>query len=120
MEEAPRVAQAYKDWHDWGLEILGIDDDSDPAALHKFLQAHPEATWPQFFSPGVSSMNKLLYRLKVPGIPTTYVIDRNGYLRVIQTGGFPDFVIWQLLSEKAEDPPSTMPSHILKETGIGA
>ena len=39
MQEVPKVAKAFKDWHDWGLEILGIDDDSDPAALRKFLQS---------------------------------------------------------------------------------
>ena len=106
----PEVVELYKTNHAKGLEVLGIDNDFTPADLTTFLAANTDMAWPQFYGPaGPQQWNRLSVKFKVDGIPTMYVIDRNGILRDIEVASIPTELILKLLKEtpdpKAPAPP---------------
>ncbi len=81
IEEAPdleRVAVAYRSQ---GVRFLGVDERDDPAAARAF-QREFEITYPSVFDPAGSLADD--YRLV--GLPTTFVISRDGRLLYKFTG----------------------------------
>jgi thiol-disulfide isomerase/thioredoxin len=103
MKALPEVVQLYKENHDKGLEVVGIDNDYTPADLLGFLATNKEMAWPQFYGPaGPQQWNRLSLKFEVSGIPTMYVIDRNGILRDIEVVSIPKELIGKLLEETAD------------------
>ena len=101
----------YNENHDRGLEILGIDNDPAKKDLQSFLTDHSDVVWPQLFGPsGPQHFNTISQRFAIQGVPTMYVIDRNGILRDIETGSIPDRTIMKLLDEQPTASPQTKPS----------
>lgn len=104
-EELPKVVAMYKKYHDQGLEIMGVSNDSDRRELVQFLKNNPDMTWPQLYGPGsrADHWNVLSIRYGVNAIPTCFLIDRKGILRLMTIGsGRAEELIPQLLEEKAE------------------
>ncbi|HSU67232.1 MAG TPA: TlpA disulfide reductase family protein [Tepidisphaeraceae bacterium] len=101
-EELPHVVSLYKQYHDKGLEIVGISNDNDRKALLAFLKDNPDVKWPQLYAPSStpSHWNTLSVRCNVNSIPTVYLIDRKGVLRSLTARTHLDEMIPKLLDEQ--------------------
>lgn len=76
MDALPNIIDAYKKYHDKGLEIIGINLDKDADELKKFLE-EKGMTWQQFFD-GQGWENKLVLKYGVTSLPMSYLLDREG------------------------------------------
>ena len=76
VEELPNVLKVYHQYHDKGLEVIGVSLDEDKAKLTGFLQ-EKQVPWPQYFD-GKGGDNKLANAYGVETIPTTYLLGRDG------------------------------------------
>lgn len=104
-EELPKVIEMYKKYHDQGFEIMGVSNDTDRRALVQFVKDNPDMKWPQLYGPSSSAdhWNVLSIRYGVHAIPTCYLIDRKGILRLMTIGsGRAEEILPKLLEEKAE------------------
>lgn len=102
VAELPRMKKIYADYHDKGLEIIGISCDQDVAELNKFLAENPEMKWPQLFDAKNPGWHPLAEKYGVKGIPTMFLIDRKGILRSVTARADMETMIPKLLEEKAE------------------
>jgi thiol-disulfide isomerase/thioredoxin len=82
-EELPHVIETYKKYHEQGLEMIAASNDTDRKELLRFLKENPDMKWPQLYGPSStpSHWNSLTLKYGIAGIPTIYLIDRNGILR---------------------------------------
>lgn len=96
----PRVKQAYAQYHDKGLEIVGVSCDDEPEALTKFLTADKEMAWPQLFDEKNPGWNKIAESFGINSIPTMFLIDRDGILRSAVAAENFEQLIPKMLSEK--------------------
>lgn len=100
--ELPRVKKEYADMHDQGLEVIGVSFDQTKGALDKFLAANPDMPWPQMFDPKHAFWNNELGKANyIYGIPTMFLIDKNGICRSVTAREDFEKVIPQLLAEKS-------------------
>jgi thiol-disulfide isomerase/thioredoxin len=72
----PDLVQTYKQYHDKGFEIIGINLDKDKSQLEKYMQ-EMGITWQQYFD-GLVWSNKIVRRFSIRGIPHIVLIDKNG------------------------------------------
>ncbi len=73
-EEMPSMNALYKDYHAKGLAIVAIAmDEGGKPVVAPFMQAYG-LTFPVLLDP----QNMLGTRLQVPGIPTSYLLDKWG------------------------------------------
>ena len=79
--ELPNVVAMYKRWHDKGLEILGISLDHEGAekAMKEFM-SKMGMTWRQYFD-GQGWSNKVAGLFSVHGIPTTFIVGKDGKVK---------------------------------------
>jgi len=80
MRELPRLQALYKKYQPRGFEIVGIslDEASDKQQLLALL-AREDIRWPQYFTgDGHYRSSDIAHRFGVIGIPTTFVLDRQG------------------------------------------
>ena len=99
--ELPRVKKIYADYHDKGLEIVGVSNDYDIDALKDFV-AHVNMPWPEFFDAKAAAdhqWNSITRNQKLDGIPAMYLIDKNGVLRSVNARENMEELIPRLLSE---------------------
>ena len=73
LKELPNVLATYKKFHDKGFEIIGISLDENKDSLISFVKARG-MTWPQYFD----EKKQLSQRLGIVGIPTMWLIDKQG------------------------------------------
>ncbi len=85
----PHVESLYAKYHAAGLNIVSVSNDNDAGALKAFLKAHPKMSWPQLFDAKHPGWSPLASRFGITGIPTQFVIDRQGVLRDIIVGFSP-------------------------------
>ncbi len=78
MQEVPNVVATYKKYHDRGFEIVGISFDQDKGALLKTI-GDKGMTWPQYFD-GKGFGNEFGQRFGIRGIPTMWLVDKDGRL----------------------------------------
>ncbi|WP_289028213.1 TlpA disulfide reductase family protein [uncultured Paraglaciecola sp.] len=96
----PWMNQMHKQYKDKGLKVIAINLDEDSAAAKTFLSKVPA-----LFSIVYDPQGNIAERYKLIGMPTSYLIDKNGELRVTHTGFFTkkasgyEREIQQLLSE---------------------
>jgi peroxiredoxin len=82
--EAQAMQQVYTEFHDKGVEFLGIDVRDDIPSAQGFDQ-HFGITYPSLFDP--SSAVALDFRaMSVNATPTTFVLDRSGRVAARQSG----------------------------------
>ncbi|HMD53260.1 MAG TPA: redoxin family protein, partial [Phycisphaerae bacterium] len=86
VKSLPDLTALYQKYHQNGLEVVSISNDSDINALRKFLAQHPEMVWPQIFDAAHPGMNPTDAQFSVWGFPTQFVIDRQGVLRNVIVG----------------------------------
>jgi len=84
LQELPRVKQAYADFHAKGLEVLGVSCDEKGRDLGEFLKKNPDMPWPQLFDPKRPGWHELAKVYGVRGIPTMFLIDKQGIVRSVK------------------------------------
>jgi peroxiredoxin len=98
--EMPGVKAAYEKLHSRGFEIVGISLDDKEKDLRRYLE-EKALPWPQHFD-GRGFSNEFAIKYGVFGIPTMWLVDRQGRLRFTQVGGQLEPVIERLLGEPAD------------------
>lgn len=81
-EETPELVDLYAEYRDQGLEILGVSiDEQGRSVVDPFLEKY-EVNYPVVIDDG-AIMDKYGPTM---GIPTTYIIDKEGSLRYFAVG----------------------------------
>ena len=99
--ELPRVKQMYEQYHDKGLEVLGVSLDVDARALNSYL-ATAGMPWPELFdaeSAATRKPNPVAVQYKVDSIPLMFLIDKKGVCRSVSARDDMETLIPKLLSE---------------------
>jgi peroxiredoxin len=94
------VKKEYAEMHDKGLEVIGVSFDQNDKALTAFLAANPDMPWPQMFDPAHAFWNNEFgKRFGIMGIPTMFLIDKNGVCRSVKAREDFETEIPKLLAE---------------------
>ena len=102
LAELPNVKKAYSDYHDKGLEIVGVSNDFNADELKQFVQADPAMAWPQLFDAAAAAKqqpNPLTAGFGITGIPTMFLIDKKGVVRTVDARANYAEMIPKLLAE---------------------
>ena len=103
----PDLKAEYKKYHDQGLEVVGVSLDQSAEPLKAFLDKNPDMSWTQLFTVGdPTATQQISNNLGISGIPTVFLIDRNGVVRDLAVGTGPDLeklreMVPELLKEEA-------------------
>jgi thiol-disulfide isomerase/thioredoxin len=97
--ELPRVQAVYSQFHDKGLEVLGVSCDKSASDLESFLAANREITWPQMFDASHPGWNPLATQFGINSIPTMFLIDKKGIVRSVDARSNFEELIPKMLSE---------------------
>ena len=112
-EELPRVKDIYKKYHEKGLEIVGISCDADGQKLADFIKKE-DMTWVQLWDKDKQNEKNQWHELakewNVEGIPTLFLIDKNGVLRTMEARENMETMIPKLLAENVGEAPKTAPA----------
>jgi len=81
LKSMPLLHQLRSELNDAGFEVIAVNLDDDPEQAKAFLQEHPVA-YPVVRAADESISS--LYQLN--GLPTSYLIDRQGVLRYAHQG----------------------------------
>jgi len=98
VRELPSLKKLYDVYKPQGLEILGLTQDTNKAALEKFVKLH-EITWPQYFDPA-GETNEWMRTFEIGSIPVVWLVDRQGVLRDLNARTDTETKIKALLDEK--------------------
>lgn len=79
--ELPDINAFYEAHKDEGFVVLAVNSQEDAATVDAFIQAKSF-----HFPVALDSRGEVMNLYQAPGLPTTYIIDRNGAIRYIQTG----------------------------------
>jgi thiol-disulfide isomerase/thioredoxin len=104
IEALPKIKKTYIDYHAKGLEILGVNSDTQPQTLKDFLGKNKDMPWPQLVNPKPNPDDPLhpLARQFGLRLPSMFLIDRKGVLRDVEAERDLDGLIGKLLAEKAD------------------
>jgi len=83
--EIPKVVAAYNELHKNGFEIIGISLDENRERLTNFTK-QAGMTWPQYFD-GKSWENVISSRYGIQSIPTMWLVDKKGFVRLTEIEG---------------------------------
>ena len=82
VAEIPNMLRLYEEFHDQGLEIVGVSLDREKEKLEEFVEER-KLPWPQTF-PGdgepIGWENPLATKYGIGSIPRLFLIDRDGNL----------------------------------------
>lgn len=101
VAELPRVKKLYAQYHDKGFEVVGVSCDNKPDTLMSYLAAHPDMPWTQLFDVNKPGWHPLATQLGITGIPTMYLIDKNGVCRTVEARENMEDLIPKLLAEQS-------------------
>lgn len=79
VAEMPHLKSVYEKYRERGLEIVGLSLDRDRKALEKFV-AREKIPWPQRFD-GEPWEKSMAQKYGLTGIPTQWLLDKQGILR---------------------------------------
>ena len=85
MREAPNVVATYKQLRDHGFEIVGISLDQDVGRVRAVTE-QMGMTWPQYCD-DKGWQNEISSRYGIQAIPTTWILDKRGYVRYVGLRG---------------------------------
>jgi thiol-disulfide isomerase/thioredoxin len=97
--ELPRVEQAYSQFHDKGLEVVGVSCDKSATDLKSVLADNKDIVWPQMFDSSQPGWNSLAAQFGINSIPTMFLIDKKGIVRAVDARTNFEELIPKLLSE---------------------
>ncbi|MDB6015812.1 MAG: Alkyl hydroperoxide reductase/ Thiol specific antioxidant/ Mal allergen [Pedosphaera sp.] len=95
--ELPNVKAAYDKLHPKGFEIVSISFDESKETLEKFV-AKEKMEWPQYFD-GKGWENKYGKEFGIHGIPTMWLVDKQGNLCDVNARGALEEKVSKLLAE---------------------
>lgn len=93
----PELKYIYEKYHPKGLEIIGVNLDTDRRQVDAFLKTH-KIPWPQYYD-GKAWNTPLARKYGITGIPTMFLVDKKGVLRSIDAHGQLQSEIAKLLAE---------------------
>ncbi len=99
--DLPKVKKMYADYHDKGLEIVGVSNDINVKELKDYV-AKNEMPWPQLFdvtAAGQQQWNPITTGFGITTIPTMFIIDKKGTLRTVDADENMGEMIPKLLAE---------------------
>jgi len=103
IAELPRVKKVYAEYHDKGLEILGVSNDFNAQSLKTFMERNPDMPWPQLFDEGAAAKREwhpVTQGFSIEGIPTMFLIDKKGVVRTVEARENFEEMIPKLLAEQ--------------------
>lgn len=100
IAELPRVEATFAKYHDQGLEILGVSCDAAAEDVTSFVAGREGMTWPNLFEPGQDGWHPLATELGIRGIPTMFLIDKQGIVRSVTARHDFEEMIPKLLAEE--------------------
>jgi thiol-disulfide isomerase/thioredoxin len=77
----PAFARLHADYASRGLVIVAVSVDEKPAAYAAFVKK-----WHPPFSALLDQEQKLVSAVKVPAMPTSYLVGRDGRVRFVHSG----------------------------------
>jgi thiol-disulfide isomerase/thioredoxin len=83
--EMPLLQQVYETWKDRGLEVLEIDIQEKSAVVQKYM-TNNKLTLPTL----LDLDGKVSKTYGITAIPATYFIDKDGVIRQVVRGAFPN------------------------------
>jgi thiol-disulfide isomerase/thioredoxin len=98
VAEMPEIKAVYEKFHEKGFEIVGISLDDKETVLRRFLR-DKALTWPQHFD-GKGWENRFALHYGVFSIPTMWLVDRSGKLRLTNARENLAGMVEVLLAEK--------------------
>lgn len=81
-KEAPTISELESEYDNLRVVMIGIDGRDNPAKVQEFVDRYG-IDGPAAYAPSVGQT----YR--VPGYPTTYIIDKNNYITAADSGETP-------------------------------
>ena len=79
--EMPDINAFYEAHKDEGFVVLAVNSQEDAATVDAFIQTKGFS-----FPVALDTRGEVMNLYQAPGLPTTYIIDRNGAIQHIQTG----------------------------------
>ncbi len=83
--EIPNLKEVYTQYHDKGLEVIGVSLDENEKDIREFTQEH-EIPWLQIFD-GKGWKSELAQFFGVTKVPSQWLIDRDGTIISVDTRG---------------------------------
>lgn len=77
----PWMNALHERFADQGLEVVAVNLDKDPALVEQFLERYP-ARFTVAYDPAGATAE----RFDVKGMPSSYLIDRDGQVRTVHVG----------------------------------
>jgi thiol-disulfide isomerase/thioredoxin len=82
--EMPSMQRLYEKYRDRGLEVVAVNQFEDPDLVFEFTgRLSLEPTFPILFD----RESRVSEQFRVKGLPTTYLLDREGKIRYQAIGG---------------------------------
>src|SRR5437667_8822623 len=85
MQETANVVSTYRQLHDHGFEIVAISLDQDVDRV-RAVTAKMGMTWPQYCD-GKGWQNEISSQYGIQAIPTTWILDKRGFVRYVGLRG---------------------------------
>ncbi len=98
VAETPNIKAAYERLHAKGFEIVGISLDDKESSLSRFIRGKG-LPWPQHFD-GKGWENRFALQYGIFRIPTMWLVDRRGNLRLTEVRHNLEEQVEVLLAEK--------------------
>ena len=100
VAEMPKLKKLYEEYHDRGLEVVGISSDFKRASLTEYVKDN-DIRWPQVYLEdlGEKLQTALQKTTGVMAIPRYFVIDRDGTLHTDHGRGRLEEIIPKLLAK---------------------
>jgi thiol-disulfide isomerase/thioredoxin len=80
-ESFPAMDALQKKYGDKGLVIIAVNLDKKPADMEAFVKAHPAS-----FAIVRDAANKLVSQVKIPTMPSSFVLDKEGKVFALHRG----------------------------------
>lgn len=81
QESFPVMEELYKQYAGKGLVIIAINVDKNKADMDDFLKTHPAT-----FVVLRDASNKLVSQVKIPTMPSSFLLDRDGKIHAFHRG----------------------------------
>jgi thiol-disulfide isomerase/thioredoxin len=81
QESFPVMEELYKQYAGKGLVIIAVNVDKNKADMDDFLKAHPAS-----FVILRDASNKLVSQVKIPTMPSSFLLDRDGKIHAFHRG----------------------------------
>ncbi len=103
LTKMPEMKRLYEEHHESGLEIIGISLDEDVETVLNFLDDEMELPWLHACEDGAGWDTPIARDWGISGIPTIFVVDREGRLHSTNARGELDEMIPELLAREVVD-----------------